>query len=174
VSISLVAAWEIFACLCNGGTLVIPGSGAHEEALEKVAGIASSLRSQADFRIQLDVLICTPAFLSRYRPESYPILKRVAVVGNASAALEAIWRPRTCWSHYRPDVLGRSGYLIPPARSTRRPSYSYRIKAACRLLSPSSGMDALKRRLEFAWLLLFRYSEVESRLGKWRADGRLG
>lgn len=36
----VIAAWEIFACLCNGGTLVLRGS-KWEEALQKVGQSSS-------------------------------------------------------------------------------------------------------------------------------------
>ncbi|KAF4986213.1 hypothetical protein FGRMN_10949 [Fusarium graminum] len=55
-----MAAWEIFVCLCNGGTLVLRGSN-WEPALQ-----------------QIDVLICTPTILSKYHPAQFPRIKTVA------------------------------------------------------------------------------------------------
>ncbi|KAJ9424702.1 non-ribosomal peptide synthetase [Fusarium oxysporum] len=55
-----MAAWEVFVCLCNGGTLVLRGSN-WEPTLQ-----------------QIDVLICTPTILSKYHPTQYPGSKHLA------------------------------------------------------------------------------------------------
>ncbi|KJZ77824.1 hypothetical protein HIM_03001 [Hirsutella minnesotensis 3608] len=60
-----MAAWEIFACLCNGGTLVVRGS-----------------KWEPTIR-EIDVLICTPTILSQYHPAKYPNIKIVATAGEA-------------------------------------------------------------------------------------------
>ncbi|RDA93987.1 hypothetical protein CP533_5008 [Ophiocordyceps camponoti-saundersi (nom. inval.)] len=65
-----MAAWEIFACLCNGGTLVVRGS-----------EWESTIRQ----RHQLDVLICTPSILSKYSPEEYGNIKVVATAGEPTS-----------------------------------------------------------------------------------------
>ncbi|KAM5377404.1 hypothetical protein ACJZ2D_004943 [Fusarium nematophilum] len=65
------AAWEIFACLCNGGTLVLRGSN-WEPTLE-----------------QIDVLICTPTILSRYHPTQFRRIKTVATA--ALGAIGVMW-----------------------------------------------------------------------------------
>ncbi|PHH71748.1 hypothetical protein CDD80_5032 [Ophiocordyceps camponoti-rufipedis] len=62
-----MAAWEIFACLCNGGTLVVRGS-AWEPTIR-----------------QLDVLICTPTILSKYSPQEYSNIKVVATAGEPTS-----------------------------------------------------------------------------------------
>ncbi|KAI5461044.1 hypothetical protein BGZ63DRAFT_357001 [Mariannaea sp. PMI_226] len=59
-----MAAWEIFSCLCNGGTLVLRGA-QWEEALDEI-----------------EVLICTPTILSKYHPKDYPEIKTVATAGE--------------------------------------------------------------------------------------------
>ncbi|KAF4959947.1 hypothetical protein FGADI_1450 [Fusarium gaditjirri] len=59
-----MAAWEVFVCLCNGGTLVLRGSD-WEPTLQ-----------------QIDVLICTPTILSKYHPTQYPRIKTVATAGE--------------------------------------------------------------------------------------------
>ncbi|KAK7417327.1 hypothetical protein QQZ08_011670 [Neonectria magnoliae] len=59
-----MAAWEIFACLCNGGTLVIRG-----------ANWAPTLQ-------KINVLICTPTILSKIDPTQYPTIKTVATAGE--------------------------------------------------------------------------------------------
>ncbi|KAK4124369.1 AMP-binding enzyme [Parathielavia appendiculata] len=66
-----MAAWEIFACLCNGGTLVLRGS-----------DWAPTLK-------EIDVLICTPSILSRHSPEEFPNIKVVATAGEPSNQLLA-------------------------------------------------------------------------------------
>ncbi|KAK5991327.1 Adenylate-forming reductase [Cladobotryum mycophilum] len=69
-----MAAWEIFSCLCNGGTLVIRGS-KWEPTIE-----------------QLDTLICTPTILSKYSPTKYPKIKVVATAGEpTSQELADLW-----------------------------------------------------------------------------------
>ncbi|PFH56448.1 hypothetical protein XA68_16486 [Ophiocordyceps unilateralis] len=65
------AAWEIFACLCNGGTLVVRGS-EWEPAIR-----------------QLDVLICTPTILSKYQPSEYPKIRVVATAGEPTSQVLA-------------------------------------------------------------------------------------
>ncbi|KJZ71378.1 hypothetical protein HIM_09219 [Hirsutella minnesotensis 3608] len=69
-----MAAWEIFACLCNGGTLVLRGS-----------------QWEPTIR-ELDVLICTPTILSKYQPVEYPKIKVVATAGEPTCqALADLW-----------------------------------------------------------------------------------
>ncbi|UKZ72079.1 uncharacterized protein TrAtP1_013017 [Trichoderma atroviride] len=69
-----MAAWEIFACLCNGGTLVIRGS-KWEPAIEL-----------------LDTLVCTPTILSKYPPTKYPNIKVAATAGEpTSQDLADLW-----------------------------------------------------------------------------------
>ncbi|KAF4333619.1 non-ribosomal peptide synthetase [Fusarium beomiforme] len=69
-----MAAWEVFVCLCNGGTLVLRGSG-WEPTLQ-----------------QIDVLICTPTILSKYHPAQYPRIKTVATAGEPTTrGLADLW-----------------------------------------------------------------------------------
>ncbi|KJZ72362.1 hypothetical protein HIM_08288 [Hirsutella minnesotensis 3608] len=69
-----MAAWEIFACLCNGGTLVVRGS-----------------QWEPTIR-QLDVLICTPTILAKYHPTTYPKIKVAATAGEpTSQDLADLW-----------------------------------------------------------------------------------
>lgn len=77
-----MAAWEIFACLCNGGTLIIRGSN-WEEALQDV-----------------HVLICTPTILSKYHPADYPAIRTVATAGEPTTqSLADLWaRHATYWN----------------------------------------------------------------------------
>ncbi|KAL7961303.1 non-ribosomal peptide synthetase [Trichoderma compactum] len=77
-----MAAWEIFACLCNGGTLVIRGS-KWEPAIEL-----------------LDTLICTPTVLSKYPPTKYPKIKVVATAGEPTTQyLADLWaKHATYWN----------------------------------------------------------------------------
>ncbi|KAG6002027.1 hypothetical protein E4U21_003569 [Claviceps maximensis] len=77
-----MAAWEIFSCLCNGGTLVVRGA-SWEATLNEV-----------------DVLICTPTILSRYHPKLYPKIKVVATAGEpTSQDLADLWaRHATYWN----------------------------------------------------------------------------
>ncbi|POR37446.1 Nonribosomal peptide synthetase 5 [Tolypocladium paradoxum] len=77
-----MAAWEIFSCLCNGGTLVVRGS-------------------KWELTIQeLDVLICTPTILSKYHPTKYPKIKVVATAGEpTSQGLADLWATHaTYWN----------------------------------------------------------------------------
>ncbi|PNY29399.1 Nonribosomal peptide synthetase 5 [Tolypocladium capitatum] len=77
-----MAAWEIFSCLCNGGTLVVRGS-TWEPTIR-----------------ELDVLICTPTILSRYHPTKYPKMKIVATAGEpTSQGLADLWATHaTYWN----------------------------------------------------------------------------
>ncbi|KAJ4250659.1 hypothetical protein NW762_011918 [Fusarium torreyae] len=77
-----MAAWEIFACLCNGGTLVLRGSN-WEPTLE-----------------QIDVLICTPTILSKYHPTQFPRIKTVATAGEpTTTGLADLWAKHgTYWN----------------------------------------------------------------------------
>ncbi|KAH7324647.1 non-ribosomal peptide synthetase [Stachybotrys elegans] len=77
-----MAAWEVFACLCNGGTLVLRGSD-WEQTLREI-----------------DVLICTPTILSRYHPREYPNIKVAATAGEpTSQCLADLWaRHATYWN----------------------------------------------------------------------------
>ncbi|KFA68354.1 hypothetical protein S40285_02485 [Stachybotrys chlorohalonatus IBT 40285] len=62
-----MAAWEMLACLCNGGTLVLRGS---------------------DWRAalsEIEVLICTPSILAKYDPQDFPKIKVVATAGEPSS-----------------------------------------------------------------------------------------
>ncbi|OAQ95728.1 hypothetical protein LLEC1_02836 [Akanthomyces lecanii] len=69
-----MAAWEIFTCLCNGGTLVIRGS--NWEATMS----------------QIDVLICTPSILSKYPPHQYPRIRVAATAGEPTTQpLADLW-----------------------------------------------------------------------------------
>ncbi|EFY86103.1 NRPS-like enzyme, putative [Metarhizium acridum CQMa 102] len=76
------AAWEIFSCLCNGGTLVLRGS-----------------KWEPTVR-QLDVFICTPTILSKYHPKLYPNIKVVATAGEpTSQDLADLWATHaTYWN----------------------------------------------------------------------------
>ncbi|KAJ6444925.1 NRPS-like enzyme [Purpureocillium lavendulum] len=76
------AAWEIFACLCNGGTLVVRGS-----------NWARTIQ-------ELDVLICTPSILSKYHPSTYPRIQVVATAGEpTSQDLADLWATHaTYWN----------------------------------------------------------------------------
>ncbi|KAF7544978.1 hypothetical protein G7Z17_g9545 [Cylindrodendrum hubeiense] len=77
-----MAAWEIFTCLCNGGTLVLRGS-KWEQTLQEV-----------------DVLICTPTILSKYHPTEYPMIKTVATAGEPTTqSLADLWASHgTYWN----------------------------------------------------------------------------
>ncbi|KAL6402646.1 Linear gramicidin synthase subunit C [Ilyonectria robusta] len=77
-----MAAWEIFTCLCNGGTLILRGS-EWEPTLEEV-----------------DVLICTPTILSKYHPTQYPMIKTVATAGEPTTqSLADLWASHgTYWN----------------------------------------------------------------------------
>ncbi|KAG8360258.1 hypothetical protein FVEN_g1908 [Fusarium venenatum] len=77
-----MAAWEIFVCLCNGGTLVLRGSN-WESTLQ-----------------QIDVLICTPTILSRYHPTQFPRIKAVATAGEPTTKrLADLWAEHgTYWN----------------------------------------------------------------------------
>ncbi|KAG6064118.1 hypothetical protein E4U32_000538 [Claviceps aff. humidiphila group G2b] len=75
-----MAAWEIFSCLCNGGTLVVRGNN-WEPTLD-----------------ELDVLICTPTILSKYHPKLYPKIKVVATAGEpTSQSLADLWASHTIY-----------------------------------------------------------------------------
>ncbi|KPM34394.1 hypothetical protein AK830_g12185 [Neonectria ditissima] len=72
-----MAAWEVFACLCNGGTLVIRGT-----------NWAPALQ-------EINVLICTPTILSRIDPAQYPTIKTVATAGEPiTQSLADTWASR--------------------------------------------------------------------------------
>ncbi|RGP71640.1 non-ribosomal peptide synthetase [Fusarium longipes] len=77
-----MAAWEIFVCLCNGGTLVLRGS-----------NWDSTLQ-------QIDVLICTPTILSKYHPTQFPRIKTVATAGEPTTRrLADLWAEHgTYWN----------------------------------------------------------------------------
>ncbi|KAF5631553.1 non-ribosomal peptide synthetase [Fusarium sp. NRRL 52700] len=77
-----MAAWEVFVCLCNGGTLVLRGSN-WEPTLQ-----------------QVDVLICTPTILSKYNPTQYPKIKTVATAGEPTTrGLADLWASHgTYWN----------------------------------------------------------------------------
>ncbi|KAM4055858.1 AMP-binding enzyme [Hirsutella rhossiliensis] len=77
-----MAAWEIFACLCNGGTLMVRGS-----------------QWEPTIR-QLHVLICTPTILAKYHPTKYPNIKVVATAGEpTSQDLADLWASHaTYWN----------------------------------------------------------------------------
>ncbi|KAL3589417.1 hypothetical protein FPOAC2_11583 [Fusarium poae] len=77
-----MAAWEIFVCLCNGGTLVLRGSN-WDSTLE-----------------QIDVLICTPTILSIYHPTQFPRIKTVATAGEPTTKrLADLWAEHgTYWN----------------------------------------------------------------------------
>ncbi|KAJ3499301.1 hypothetical protein NLG97_g440 [Lecanicillium saksenae] len=69
-----MAAWEVFTCLCNGGTLVIRGSN-WEPTMS-----------------QIDVLICTPSILSKYPPQKYSNIRVAATAGEPTTqALADLW-----------------------------------------------------------------------------------
>nr|RBQ86387.1 hypothetical protein FVER53263_20296 [Fusarium verticillioides] len=77
-----MAAWEVFVCLCNGGTLVLRGSN-WEPTLQ-----------------QIDVLICTPTILFKYHPTQYPRIKTVATAGEPTTrSLADLWASHgTYWN----------------------------------------------------------------------------
>ncbi|CAG1991220.1 unnamed protein product [Fusarium graminearum] len=77
-----MAAWEIFVCICNGGTLVLRGS-SWESTLQ-----------------QIDVLICTPTILSKYHPAQFPRIKTVATAGEPTTRrLADLWAEHgTYWN----------------------------------------------------------------------------
>ncbi|KOS20614.1 Linear gramicidin synthase subunit C [Escovopsis weberi] len=81
-----MAAWEIFACLCNGGTLVIRGS-----------------KWEPTIR-QLNTLICTPTILANYPPTKYPNIKVVATAGEPTTReLADMWATHaTYWNSCGP------------------------------------------------------------------------
>ncbi|OAA69728.1 AMP-dependent synthetase/ligase [Cordyceps fumosorosea ARSEF 2679] len=69
-----MAAWEIFTCLCNGGTLVIRGSD-WEPTMS-----------------QIDILICTPSILAKYPPQKYRNIKVAATAGEPTTqSLADLW-----------------------------------------------------------------------------------
>ncbi|KAJ7169080.1 AMP-binding protein [Mycena crocata] len=63
-----MCAWEIFACLTNGGTLVLRPSG----SFSKWAAVIQTVH----------VLVATPSILSKYHPNDFPGLLRVVVAGE--------------------------------------------------------------------------------------------
>ncbi|CAM1508539.1 Fc.00g053870.m01.CDS01 [Cosmosporella sp. VM-42] len=77
-----MAAWEIFACQCNGGTLVLRGPN-WEPTLQEI-----------------DVLICTPTILSKYHPIQFPRIRTVATAGEPTTqALADLWASHgTYWN----------------------------------------------------------------------------
>ncbi|KAF5022546.1 hypothetical protein F66182_5379 [Fusarium sp. NRRL 66182] len=79
-----MAAWEIFACLCNGGTLVLRGSD-WQPTLE-----------------QVHVLICTPTILTQLHPTQYPGIKTIATSGEPTTrGLADLWAKHgTYWCCY--------------------------------------------------------------------------
>ncbi|KAL6826399.1 non-ribosomal peptide synthetase [Trichoderma camerunense] len=105
-----MAAWEIFACLCNGGTLVIRGS-KWEPAIEL-----------------LDTLICTPTILSKYPPTKYPKIKVVATAGEpTSQDLADLWaKHATYWNSCGPTettiVNTMQKHIVGDSLSIGRPT----------------------------------------------------
>ncbi|KAF4974003.1 hypothetical protein FZEAL_9047 [Fusarium zealandicum] len=77
-----MAAWELFACLCNGGTLVLRGS-SWEPTMQ-----------------QIDVLVCTPTILSKYHPTQFPRIQTVATAGEPTTrSLADLWASHgTYWN----------------------------------------------------------------------------
>ncbi|EED82979.1 predicted protein, partial [Postia placenta Mad-698-R] len=72
-----MCAWEILACLMNGGTLHLRGP--HR------ADWISVMKT-------VDVVICTPSILQQHRPQDFPNLKVVATGGEPiSQALADQW-----------------------------------------------------------------------------------
>ena len=83
--VQILAAWEIFACICNGGTLVMRGS-KWEPVLHEVSSFTvPGLLTGADNSHKINVLICTPTILSRHHPDTYPQIKVVATAGEPSS-----------------------------------------------------------------------------------------
>ncbi|KAF9692390.1 hypothetical protein EKO04_009613 [Ascochyta lentis] len=75
-----MGAWEILACLMNGGTLHMRGS--HWAATLK----------------EIDTLISTPSILSKYRKADYPNIKTIVVGGEpCPQSLADEWANRTCF-----------------------------------------------------------------------------
>ncbi|KAJ6594258.1 hypothetical protein B0H19DRAFT_877162, partial [Mycena capillaripes] len=73
-----MCAWEIFAGLTNGGTLVLRPSG----SFSKWASIIKTVH----------VIVATPSILSQYHPDEFPSLLRVAIAGErCSQELADIW-----------------------------------------------------------------------------------
>ncbi|KIJ46656.1 hypothetical protein M422DRAFT_226620 [Sphaerobolus stellatus SS14] len=64
-----MCAWEVLACLSNGGTLVIRGSGVACAMWEDI------LRSVA-------VVVATPSILAKFDPDEYPNIQTVATAGE--------------------------------------------------------------------------------------------
>ncbi|KAJ7680667.1 AMP-binding protein [Mycena polygramma] len=76
-----MCAWEMFASLTNGGTLVLRPSG----SFEKWAAIIQTVH----------VIVATPSILSRYHPDEFPDLLRVAIAGErCSQELADTWSAR--------------------------------------------------------------------------------
>lgn len=76
-----MCAWEIFACLLNGGTLVIRDSSSAD-------GWQRVLRS-------VNVLITTPSILSKYNPPDFPNIRTITTAGEpCSQQLADKWATR--------------------------------------------------------------------------------
>ncbi|KAM5342759.1 hypothetical protein ACJ41O_013725 [Fusarium nematophilum] len=110
-----MAAWEIFACLCNGGTLVLRGSN-WEPTLE-----------------QIDVLICTPTILSRYHPTQFRRIKTVATAGEPTTrSLTDLWASHgTYWNCCGPTeatiVNTMQRHLVGEELSIGRPTPNNKV-----------------------------------------------
>ncbi|KAJ6462318.1 AMP-binding protein [Mycena vulgaris] len=63
-----MCAWEIFASLCNGGTLVLRPSGSFSRWTSVIQTV--------------HVVVATPSILSKYHPDQFPGVVRVAVAGE--------------------------------------------------------------------------------------------
>lgn len=119
----LAAAWEIFGCICNGGTLIL-GVNEREAAAKHVCVSASPHRISSQLNShQIQVLIATPSMLVRLSPESFCKLDVVAAVGqDLQEHLADRWNSRTrvFWCCY-----GTPGLTIPSTMSrhvSRQPS----------------------------------------------------
>ncbi|KAJ4123262.1 hypothetical protein NW768_009796 [Fusarium equiseti] len=110
-----MAAWEVFVCLCNGGTLVLRGSN-WERVLQ-----------------QIDVLICTPTILSKYRPTQFPRIKTVATAGEPTTrGLADLWANHgTYWNCCGPTettiVNTMQKHVVGQELSIGRPTPNNRI-----------------------------------------------
>ncbi|KAF4454014.1 hypothetical protein F53441_3398 [Fusarium austroafricanum] len=110
-----MAAWEIFTCLCNGGTLVLRGS-SWEPTLQ-----------------QIDVLICTPSILSKYHPTQFPRIKTAATAGEPTTqCLADLWaKHSTYWNCCGPTettiVNTMQKHVVGQELSIGRPTPNNRV-----------------------------------------------
>ncbi|KAF7562593.1 hypothetical protein G7046_g1545 [Stylonectria norvegica] len=119
-----MAAWEIFACLCNSGTLVLRG-----------AEWKTALR-------EIDVLICTPTILSKYHPAEFPRIKTIATAGEPTTqSLADLWAVHgTYWNCCGPTettiVNTMHKHVVGKPLSIGRPTPNNRVYILDQDLNP--------------------------------------